>query len=153
MNSTPHTGDAEAVLFARRHAIYLGAALLAGLTLVLIFTALDRSRRTQLEATSQTTAVGDRAFFLLPQISQKPPGVAANFRGQPLYPISYARVEIRDSRMTQAGSDDSGTFRIYTTREHVPLQDGEIDKPGEPVYFLKTAPDEYVKVRPSTPGK
>ncbi len=151
MNSTPDVSEAEPVLFARKHAIRAGAAVLAGLTLVLVFTTLDHSRRSTLEKTAQTTAVGDRAFLLLPAISQKPPAAAANFRGQALYPVSYARLEIRDSRMIQAGSDDSGAFHIYTTREHVPLQDGEIEAPGVPIYFLKTAPDEYVKALPTTP--
>lgn len=148
--STPASGSTE--IFQAQTAQRLGIVLVAGLALVVIFNALDKPRRTQFERYEEVTAVGDKAWFRLPETAQKPPPAAAKFRGQELFPVSYKTVEIRDTKMLRVGDDDSGLLRIYASREPVPPQEGEVEKKGETFYFLKTGTGEYIKVRGSTPG-
>jgi len=45
------------------------------------------------------------------------------------------------------GVDDAGALRIYTSTEPVPLEKGEEEVKGRPVYFLKSALNEYIRVQ------
>ena len=88
----PALSTAPADLFHWRAAIQLGVILLTGLTLVLLFAALEKPRRAQLETYEEVTAVGDSAFFRAAAQVGRP---AITFRGQPLYPLSPEPAKMR----------------------------------------------------------
>ena len=97
-------------IFEQRRALCLGVALLLGYALITAFTVYDKSRRTSLEQVTSPTAVGDNAFFPLPQPfdTGKP---FDKFEGHALYFVDWKNAE--DIRMIKAGADDSKAFAIY----------------------------------------
>ncbi|MHA3773215.1 hypothetical protein ACXR0O_16905 [Verrucomicrobiota bacterium sgz303538] len=140
-------------IFARKAAMRLGEAILIGFAVIIVLAGIDNAQRSKLETFQEVTAVGDRAVFPIPAQVQKPPVAAVSFRGQPLYPVSYEPVEIRDTKMIRLGRDDNGQYFVYGTRENVPPQEGETVRKGETFFFLKVEPNKYLKTRTSTPGK
>ena len=153
LSPAPVPAPGETPLFARDYAIRLGLVLLIAFAAIIALAGYDESRRDALENFEEVTAVGDRSFFALPAEAQKPHPATVVFRGQPLYPVSYALVEARDTGMIRAGMADDAPYRVYTPREPLPPQEGESEKPGQQFYYLKVAQDEYLKLRPGTPGK
>ncbi len=143
--------EAEPIL-ARNYAVRIGLLLLVGFAAVIAGVGYDEGQMRVLETFEETTAVGDRAYFQMPTDAVKPPPAAVSFRGQPLFPVSYAKVELRDTRMTRAGMADDAAIQVYTSRDPVPPQEGESEKHGTQFYFLKVERDEYIKVRAGSPG-
>lgn len=153
LSPAPVPAPGETPLFAREYAFRLGLVLLVVFAGIIALAGYDESRRGALETFEEVTAVGDRAFFPLPTEVQKPHPAAVVFRGQPLYPVSYALIEARDTGMIRVGTADEAPYRLYTPREPLPPQEGESEKAGQQFYYLKVKQDEYIKVRPGTPGK
>jgi len=120
-----------------RPAALLGAALLAGLLALTIFAALDRSRVGELERFSETTAVGDKVFYRVPQPPPQPPAPVATLQGRSLVPISYEKFEWRDTRMRAVARDPATRLTIYQTRE--PREDA--------AFFVKLRNHEYLRLR------
>jgi hypothetical protein len=118
----------------KKPAAILGGALLAGLLCALIFTVRDEGRRRELETVSEPRAVGDSQFF--PESASLASGqTLARFEGRELVAAEGEPVEIRDSRMLKAGSDESGAFQVYRP----------LDKENNGFLFLKIGRDKYVK--------
>ena len=109
--------------------------------LVAIMASIDRARLVTLENFSETTAVGDHAYYALPSPLPKEPGVVARLQGQALMPVDYAKFECRDTKMQPVARDPDTKLMIYEGRE--PLTDAD----GERLYFVKTAANEYLKLR------
>jgi hypothetical protein len=148
----PSSSIAEPSVFHARAVAGFGWSLLSAVAVVVLLNAIDRPRRSQLEHHEQVTAVGDNAFFRLPDTAQAAPAAVAIFRRQELHPVSLKAVEIRDSKMLIAGTDDSGRSRIYTSRDPAPLAEGEVEKKSETAFFLKLGPGKYLKVHATAPG-
>lgn len=140
-------------IFARPVAVLLGEALLIAFALVILLAGMDKAQRERLESFQEVTAVGDRAFFQLPdELKQEPLQPVAGFRGQPLIPVSLDEVKIRDTKMIRMGRDDTGRHFVYSSREKAPSAEGAREAKDEKFFFLKLAPGEYLKVRAGAPG-
>jgi hypothetical protein len=138
--------DLQTGFFAERSAVWIGWALLAAFSTMLLLASFDARRRRQLESFDEPTAVGDQTLFKAPTEAGAPT-VALNFKGQALVPTSSKHVSERDVRMQRVGLDDSGVYRIYVDQENA-----EHGKKGDLNYFLKIGKDEFLEVRPQTPG-
>ena len=103
---------------------------------------IDRNRAEKLEAFSETTAVGDRVYYPLPSPFPDPPAMIARVKGEALVPVSYEKFECHDTKMQPTARDTASKLTIYESRE--PLN-------GEKLYFVKTAANEYLKLRASKP--
>ena len=134
-NPTPETAP---VAGARILAI-LGGCLIFGLLVQTLLARIDRTHVDQLEAFSESTAVGDHVHYPLPSPLPNPPTMVARVRGEALVPVSYEKVERRDTKMEPFARDSATKLTIYQNREQ---------KPGEDkFYFVKTASNEYLKLR------
>lgn len=134
-------------IFARQVAVRLGEALLISFALVILLAGMDKGQREQLESFQEVTAVGDRAYFQLPDGLQKPFQPVLSFRGQPLTPTSIEPVEVRDTKMIRVGRDETGRHFVYSSRDKIPPAEGEGDAKDGTFFFLKLAPGEYLKTR------
>jgi len=141
----PSTG-----IFSGRAAFNFGLALFIGLLLTIIVLVLDRNQRTKMETSEEITAVGDQAFFKIPDTFPRPDTAAVVFRGQPLFAI-YKRVTNHDSTMIRLGEDDSKTYRIYSEHDTGKGKAQDNDKKSEAAGFLKVGIDEYIELRTQKP--
>ena len=124
---------------------WLGGCLLFGLLLQTVLAWVDRGRSETLEAFSETTAVGDHVYYPLPSPLPDPPTVVARVRGEALVPVNYAKFECRDTKMQASARDPVTKLTIYTCRTSPP------DGGGEMLYFVKTAANEYLRLRTQKP--
>lgn len=124
---------------------WLGGFLLFGLLVQTLLARIDRGRVEKLETFSETTAVGDRVYFPLPAPLPDPPAMVARVKGGALVPVSYQKFEYRDTKMQPSARDPASKLTIYESRE--PLDDAG----GEKFYFVKTAANEYLKLRVGKP--
>jgi hypothetical protein len=124
-------------ILGARIAAWLGAGLLLGMAIVVVFAWNDRARLADLEHFSETTAVGDRIYFPLPDPLPTPPAIIARFRDESFVPVDYNKVEIRDTKMQPAGRDPGSKLTIYKLR----------DPAGGGDFFVKTASNEYLRLR------
>ena len=128
-------------MLGARAAAWLGGVLLFGMLLIAILARLDRARLASLEKFSETTAVGDRVFYTLPSPLPKTPAVVVRVRGEPLAPVDYMKVDCRDTKMHPVARDPGTKLTIYEGREP------QTDADGGRLFFVKTAPNEYLKLR------
>ena len=140
MSEPPSTAEPAPILGARTLA-WLGGILLFGMLLLAILGRVDRARLASLEHFSETTAVGDRVYYTLPSPLPKTPAVAARVHGEALAPVDYAKFECRDTKMQPVARDPDTKLTIYTSRASLPEGGGEM------LYFVKTAANEYLKLR------
>ncbi len=122
-------------------AAWLGGLLLFGMLLLAILARFDRARVASLEKFSETTAVGDHVYYTLPSPLPKTPAVVARLHGEALAPVDYSKFECRDTKMQPVARDPDTKLTIYTSRASLP------DGGGELLYFVKTAANEYLKLR------
>ena len=140
MNEPTSSGAPQPIL-GGRIAACIGAALLIGLLLLAILAGVDRARVASLEKFSETTAVGDRVYFALPSPLPKTPAAVARVHDAALVPVDYGTFGCRDTKMQPVARDPATKLTIYESRE--PLSDAD----GGKLYFVKTAPNEYLKLR------
>lgn len=114
----------------------LGSTLIAALALIAVLGVIDRGRTKSLEHFEESTAVGDSRVIEL-GADGKPAVVLPKLNGQPLAPDG-GRVEVRDTKMERVARDEASGFTIYRQREG-----------KEHDYFLKVAPNAFLKVRPA----
>jgi hypothetical protein len=132
-----------------RAAVYLGAALLAGLALVLAMVLRDNARRSEMEVIVESTAVGDTHYFKIPDpLPPEPFPAVAKLGDKPLYPAGYKRHDKREAEMKPVAKDAGTGVTIY----QAPAKSNEPDD-SAPTYFLKVGPGEFLKVRPSSDGR
>jgi hypothetical protein len=124
-------------LFARRCAVLLMVALVAGLTLITAFSIVDRSQRQTLEDFQQVTAAGDTAYVPQPRKLENPPQVLAHYDGRALSLVSAEKVKLHDTAMVRVGRDEAAGVFIYTTREPRADEEG--------FFYLKIDTGEYLK--------
>ena len=141
--STSSTGPAPVA--GARTLKLLGGCLLLGLLLQAVLARVDRVRSETLETFSETTAVGDHIFYPVPSPPPDPPSVVARVRGEALVPVSYAKFDVRDTKMQASARDPVTKLTIYTCRASLP------DAGGEMLYFVKTAPNEYLRLHAQKP--
>ena len=140
MSESKSPAESEPMLGAHA-AAWLGGVLLFGMLLLAFLARIDRSRVVALEHFSETTAVGDHVYYPLPSPLPKAPAVVARVQGEALVPVDYAKFECRDTKMKPVARDPETKLTIYEGRE--PLNDAD----GGKLYFVKTAANEYLKLR------
>ena len=124
-----------------RAAAWLCGFFLFGMLLLAILARFDRARVTSLEKFSETTAVGDRVYFALPSPLPKTPAPVVRLAGESLVPTHYTKFQCRDTKMKPVARDPDTKLTIYESREPLP------DADGMKLYFIKTAANEYLKLR------
>lgn len=127
-----------------RYAAVLGVLILLILLALVPLFARDQAARQALESTAETTAVGDETY--LPHRSRGP-ALAISLHGKPLVAPSPRHLELHDTRMTFAGMEDGGTYRLYTTTEDAPWVKGEVEQKDKPVFYLKVDGNQYLRVQ------
>ncbi|MEA3211739.1 MAG: hypothetical protein QOE70_4796 [Chthoniobacter sp.] len=150
MNPSP-VPEASPPLFAQPWAVRLGFALLVGFTLIVGLTFSDHSRRTQLETSSETTAVGDVVYFAGPDDPTKLPVLAARLNGKPLFVLNSDRIGVRDTHLTRVGKDPASGLSIYQHSPRATLEERARLTKG--TYLLKTGTNEYARAQELSPGK
>ena len=134
-----------APVFRARSAALFGAALLLGLGALAIFARIDRERVHELEHFEENTAVGDTAFYSVPNPPPEPPQPVARIDGAALVPISYSKFDWRDTKMQPVARDPASGLTIYKSRKPLPKMDDASE--GEAIYFVKINPNEYLRLR------
>ena len=134
-----------ATIMGTRMLAGLGGCLIFGLLVQTLLARIDRSRVEKLEAFSETTAVGDRVYYPLPSPLPNPPAIVARVKGETLVPVSYEKFECRDTKMQPLARDSAAKLTIYESREPV------ADAGGEKFYYVKTAANEYLRLRAAKP--
>jgi len=140
MNEPASSATRTAPVSGGTAAFGLGAALLAGLVLMLGLALVDRQRRTHLEGWEERTAVGDRHYFV-PASDATAPAVITWDAGILKVPAAEP-VKMRDTGMRKAGSDQATGVSVYTP----------IEKPGgksQSGFFVKVAPGKYLPALPA----
>lgn len=148
MNSAP--APEIPPLFAQPWALRFAFALLAGLTLVVGLAFSDRTRHGQLETTTETTAVGDTAYFKIADAS-KLPVVGAKLGEQPLYVASAETINVRDTHTLRVARGKAGEVSIYQLSSAATPEERDRVEKGRKGYLLKTEPNEYVKAQIAVP--
>ncbi len=115
--------------------------MVGALALVAVCTFTSWQGRSRLEAYSEATAVGDKAYYEFSDPKNIPATIVV-FRGQPLTMNAWHHEHTGDSKMLRVGKDDSGAYSIYVPREAT----GEKEAKSE--YFLKTGENEYLGLKP-----
>lgn len=137
----PNSSSEPTPIAGGRVLAILGGCLIFGLLLQTLLAKIDRSRVDKLEAFSETTAVGDRVYFPVPKPLPNPPAMVARVKGAALVPVSYEKFECRDTKMQPYARDSAAKLTIYELREPTP------EAAAEKFYFVKTAANEYLKLR------
>ena len=119
--------------------------------LVTGFSAVDRSRRSQLETFHETTAAGDSVYAQRPSRRDPLATPLATYEGRPLFPANRRQVSVSDSRMLRAARDEATGLTIYVPDEQAAAKMAADAIPGERPLFLKLAPGKYLRMR-SAPG-
>lgn len=149
MNESTSKAEASGHFPGLHIAVRLGAALLAGLALVLVMVWRDNARRTQLEVVVESSALGDTHYLRLPAGPMPdPPPQVATLRGQALFPVSGKRHEKNEVELFRVARDEATGLTIYQAPAKAK---GEGESESTPTYFLKLGPGEFLKVRPARP--
>lgn len=130
-------GDTESPAFlAPRAVIWFCGALLAGLLGVVAFSLADHPKASAIEAFSQTTAVGDTAYYEPPVPPLAVPEPVLNWQGRAWAPVNYEKVKIDDPDMQRVGKDEQTGLTIYEARKKDPAGN-----------FIKIAIGEYLRIQ------
>jgi hypothetical protein len=128
-----------------RVAGFLGGGLLVGLLVLAVFARIDRERVGKLESFSETTAVGDKVYYRVPNPVPNPPVAIASFGGKSLAPVNYEKLDLLDTHMQPAARDPKTQLTIYVSRDPLPAASGA--QADDEFYFVKTASNEYLRLR------
>src|SRR5437762_640942 len=116
--------------------------MLAIFTIIVVWSSIDRVRRTSLEVSEQKTGVEDRVYFPLPPVAPEQPPVAVHLEGRPLYAFSYKPVSIHDSDVRRVAKDAATGLSIYEAADENDSRKKEL----EGAFLLKAGPGQYVKL-------
>ena len=121
----------------RNTAVVLIVCFLIGFAVQLAFTFSDG--RANLETVVQPSAVGDDAYFDVPEgLAEGTPLVM--YEGQTLVAAATAPEKARSVSMMRVGKEDGGQFDIYQSGD-------DSDDSLRGAYFLKTAPRRFLRLR------
>jgi|GEM_PF-2546077 len=129
--------DSSSKIFGQKWAVCLGGALLLGYAVITAFAVYDKSRRPDLEKALTLSAVGDKAYFPVPQTFD-PSTPLVNFEGHSLYFVDWKYM--LDSLMMRAGMDDANSFSVYQYT-------GRTQEDQKPFFYLKIKPGYYVQTK------
>lgn len=138
------------IFFGQRGAVLLGVLLLAGIALMSVVGAFDRSHLKSLETFDHSTAIGDNRFFQPPTDSRAFTSPVVTLAGTPLFLSKTRSREIDDFRMIRLGVDPSSNVSIYQSKDSLEAKEAP-GKKGPPIYFLKIGPGEYIKATSASP--
>ncbi|MGB8169094.1 MAG: hypothetical protein WCF18_16475 [Chthoniobacteraceae bacterium] len=139
-------------IYAQPWAVRLGFALITAFTVIVGLAFFDSAHRTELETTSETTALGDTHFFQSPADASRLPAVGAMLNSQPLYVADMKPIEVRDTRTRRIGSDPERGLAIYELSATASDAERARLAGNGRAFLLKTAPSQYVIAR-SAAGK
>lgn len=114
------------------------SALVVGIGIAAVSAISDRGDRKTLELISETTSVGDFAYFPMTEAEIK----ALRFADAPLVCASQGPAPMPESQMVYAGETADKKYRLYIPAERA-NNSGEV---GGPSWYLKTAPGQFVRV-------
>ena len=120
----------------KKAAMALVACFLVGYAVQLGVTVLDRG---DLESVVQPSAVGDSSYFAVPETLAVGDALAT-YEGQTLVAAARAPEKASSFSMIRIGREDSGAFDVYRAGD-------ESDETLRDVFFLKTAPRRFLRVR------
>ncbi len=137
-------------VLAPQWAFRFGAALLAGIALVVVLATLDRQQRARLESTAETTAAGDVNYFKPPSDPKALPAVGASLSGRALLVGAIEEIDVRDTHLRRVAVDTANGLTIYELSAAATAEERERVGPGG-VYLLKLAPNEYTRAEFGAP--
>ncbi len=137
--------ESPSTVYAQPWAVRLGFAVIVAFTVIVGLAFMDQSKRAELESVSETTSVGDTAFFVLPDPA-KAPGPVAALDGQPLLLATAQPIDLRDTRTRRVGRDVERGLTIYELSDSAsPAEKAKLGS-GRTL-LLKTAVNQYAAVR------
>jgi hypothetical protein len=136
-NGKPPTHTPESRRLDAKGPLWLFAAAL-GIAVSAVSAARDHHDRQALETLLQPTAVGDPAWW---KTTPAPEGVL-RFDGATLRMATGEAESFADRKMRAVALTDDGRFRLYVPEERA----NGMDETGGPSWFLKTAPNQFLRV-------
>jgi hypothetical protein len=145
--SEPESAAASSSVYTQPWAIRFGTAVIVAFTLIVGLAFLDSGKRKELEASTETTAVGDTAFFKLPDPARAPEP-AAVLDGRPLIFAGSKPLDLRDTHTRRVGRDAERGLSIYELADSaLPAEKTRVGN-GR-VLLLKVAVNQYVTAAPA----
>jgi hypothetical protein len=129
-------------------AMRFGAVFLGLFSVVVVFAIVDHARTARLEQFEEVSAVGDTVYFQ--RATSRQGAVVATLNGQPLYPVTDQKKELKDTNMVRVAHDQTTGLNIYTPRK---ARSSEPRKKEQTLYFLKLGRNDYFEVRPRSAEK
>jgi hypothetical protein len=111
--------------------------LVVGIGIAAASAVSDRGNRKKLEQVSETTSVGDKAYFVFSEDAAK----ALRFATAPLVCASKSPDPMPESQMVYAGETEDHKYRLYIPSERL-NGNGEL---GGPSWYLKTGPGQFLR--------
>ena len=145
--SEPSPEATPPAAYAQPWAIRFGFAILVGFTLIVGLAFMDRGKRPELEASAETTGVGDTALFAQPDPARAP-GPVAMLEGEALELVAGKPLEIRDTRTRRVGRDAERGLAIYELTDAASPAEKVRVGSGRTL-LLKTGVNQYAAVRPA----
>jgi hypothetical protein len=126
-----------------RWALALGFALLAGFSIIVVWSSIDRGKRASFETSEQVTGVEDKVYFSIPPQIKEPTAAVAKLGGKSLYLASRDALSVHDSDVRRVARDSATGLTIYEAADRRVLSSKEKGN----TYLLKVETGRYVKVR------
>jgi hypothetical protein len=144
----PSTELPTTAIYAQPWAVRIGAVLLCAFAAIVALAFFDNAQRAMLETVAETTAVGDTAYFHLPEAA-KLPMVVAKLEGRPLSLADVNPIDLRETHTRRVGEDASAGVKIYALSAAATASERQRAGGGTSVSLLKAGVNQFFVVQPS----